>query len=163
MIEVRTVKNGYALKFDGMKQPQGFLYFTPEKLLEGFMLHIGMEMLDTLDTETMQDFIVAACQWNENSKCVKEIERLTHALEMMTHKRNSLANQLIKERRRYNLLLDEVNGIVHCLNMPEVKKAFTTIGKSYKHMKDLTLAHLGVDSKFIVEREDSDEDEDDEP
>ena len=58
MIRVETLPNGYCLKFDGMKNPTGYMYFTPEALLEGFMLHIGLGITEQLNTETMQDFLV---------------------------------------------------------------------------------------------------------
>lgn len=75
-IEVTTKANGYSLTFDGMKMPQGFFYFSKDELLKGFMLHIGLEILDQLNTETMDEFIVAAINWKDNKKCVEEIERL---------------------------------------------------------------------------------------
>ena len=55
MIKVTPLPNGYSLEFDGMKQKTGYMYFSPDKLLEGFMLHIGIGITDDLDTETMQD------------------------------------------------------------------------------------------------------------
>ena len=58
-IEVRMLPNGYSLKFDGMRQSEGYMYFSKEKLLEGFMLHIGLEITEELSVENMQDFLVA--------------------------------------------------------------------------------------------------------
>lgn len=78
-IEVLTQPNGYSLKFDGMRQ-RGYFYFSPDTLLQGFMLHIGLGITDQLNTETMNDFIVTAMNWKDNEKCIKEIERLTASL-----------------------------------------------------------------------------------
>ena len=35
-VSVTTLPNGYALTFDGMRQPKGYLYFTLEDLLKGY-------------------------------------------------------------------------------------------------------------------------------
>ena len=86
-IDVDTLPNGYSLKFDGMKQQGGYMYFTPEQLLEGFMAHIGLEMTDQLNMETIRDFLVTAIKWKDNKACVKEIERLKNALRLMTGRR----------------------------------------------------------------------------
>ena len=69
-ISVRTLANGYSLEFEGMAQQGGYMYFTPDKLLEGFMLHIGMNMTEQLNPSTMQDFITAAmaCKYWFNSR-----------------------------------------------------------------------------------------------
>jgi hypothetical protein len=37
-IEVRTLANGYSLSIEGHKQE--YMYFSPEKLMEGVMVHI---------------------------------------------------------------------------------------------------------------------------
>lgn len=112
MIKVETLPNGYSLKFDGMSKKGGYMYFSPEKLLKGFMLHIGLEMTDQLNTETMDDFIVAAINWKDNKECVKEIERLTRELRLMTGKRASLARRLILERNRHIALYDAIGSLL---------------------------------------------------
>ena len=108
MIHVETLPNGYALRFDGMKN-DGYMYFTPQKLLEGFMLHIGLHMTEELDIETMQDFIVAATQWNDNKKCIGEIERLNAELKSLAYNRMIIANKLIMERKRLLTLRDAID------------------------------------------------------
>ena len=95
-IEVKTLPNGYSLEFDGMKQHGGFMYFNREKLLEGFMVHIGLEMTDQLNTEIIQDFIEAACTWKDNKKCVKEINRLTEELRIEKSRNDRLSKKLMR-------------------------------------------------------------------
>ena len=73
-ITVTTVTNGYVLTFDKAKHE--FMYFSPEKLLEGFMVHIGLRMTDQLTEENIKSFVDAAINWKENAKCLKEIEKL---------------------------------------------------------------------------------------
>ena len=95
-IEVKTLPNGYSLEFDGMKKQNGFLYFNQEQLLEGFMIHIGLEMTDELNTDLIKDFLIAACNWNENKKCMKEIERLSTELRAEKRKNQKLSKDIEK-------------------------------------------------------------------
>ena len=57
-ITVSTVANGYVLTFD--KGKHDFMYFSPEKLLEGFMVHIGLKMTDQLTEENIRNFVDAS-------------------------------------------------------------------------------------------------------
>ena len=142
------LNNGYCLKFDGMKEPGGYMYFSPEKLLEGFMVHIGLEELDALDTTTMQDFIVSAASWKEKKECMAEIERLNRQNKQIQRQRNKIAQQLVSERRT---LLDYASGI------DELKKVLNKIALPVQSRKPLTLESLGIKSDSII-----DDDEDDE-
>ena len=142
------LNNGYCLKFDGMKEPGGYMYFSPEKLLEGFMVHIGLEELDALDTTTMQDFIVSAASWKEKKECMAEIERLNRQNKQIQRQRNKIAQQLVNERRT---LLDYASGI------EELKKVLNKIALPVQSRKPLSLESLGIKSDSII-----DDDEDDE-
>ena len=163
LIDVETLPNGYSLKFDGMKQQGGYMYFTPEQLLEGFMAHIGLEMTDQLNMETIQDFLVTAMNWKDNKACVKEIERLKNALRLMTGRRASLARQMIQERNRYNGIIDDVGSMIAELkDYPDkdIKKRLEKVLKGKKRMPQLSLQGLGVNDDDFIEEE---TDEDDEP
>ena len=161
LIDVETLPNGYSLKFDGMKQQGGYMYFTPEQLLEGFMAHIGLEMTDQLNMETIQDFLVTAMNWKDNKECVKEIERLKNALRLMTGRRASLARQMIQERNRYNGIIDDVGSMIAELkDYPDkdIKKRLEKVLKGKKRMPQLSLQGLGVnDDDFIEEETDEDD------
>ena len=147
-ITIEMLNNGYCLKFDGMKEPGGYMYFSPEKLLEGFMVHIGLEELDALDTTTMQDFIVSAASWKEKKECMAEIERLNRQNKQIQRQRNKIAQQLVNERRT---LLDYASGI------EELKKVLNKIALPVQSRKPLSLESLGIKSDSII-----DDDEDDE-
>ena len=161
LIDVETLPNGYSLKFDGMKQQGGYMYFTPEQLLEGFMAHIGLEMTDQLNMETIQDFLVTAMNWKDNKECVKEIERLKNALRLMTGRRASLARQMIQERNRYNGIIDDVGSMIAELkDYPDkdIKKRLEKVLNGKKRMPQLSLQGLGVnDDDFIEEETDEDD------
>ena len=154
MIKVETLPNGYSLEFDGMSKKGGYMYFTPEKLLKGFMLHIGLEMTDQLNTETMDDFIVAAINWKENKECVKEIERLTRELRLMTGKRASLARRLIFERNRRIALYDAIGSLLKESKEnteKDLRKSLEKMMKERKGMFPLTLKSLGVGENDDIE------------
>ena len=161
MVKVETLPNGYSLKFDGMHFKGGYMYYTLEKLLEGFMLHIGLEITEQLNTETMQDFIVTAMNWKDNKACVKEIERLNAALKAMTGKRSALVNRLIAERNRYNALLDDLKCFQRILrDHPDrnLAKEFRKLTNGHQTQPRLTLETFGVDSEDLTEDE-TEEDE----
>lgn len=162
-ITVQTLPNGYSLTFDGMKQSQGYLYFTEEKLLEGFMLHIGLEMTDQLSTETMQDFIVAAMNWSDNEKCVKEIEKLNMSLRLMTQKRNGMAKRLTDERDQFIKLRNAIEefGKAFLKDHPDqrLKSELDKLLKDFKQRPKLTLDSLGVKSEDIIQDEQPEEEE----
>lgn len=162
-ITVQTLPNGYSLTFDGMKQSQGYLYFTPEKLLEGFMLHIGLHMTDQLSTETMQDFIVAAMNWNDNEKCVKEIEKLNMNLRLMTQKRNGMAKRLTDERDQFIKLRNAIEefGKAKLKDHPD-RRLIADLDKLLKEFKQrpkLTLNSLGIKSEDIIAEDQPEEQE----
>jgi len=162
-ITVQTLPNGYSLTFDGMKQSQGYMYFNEEKLLEGFMLHIGLHMTDQLSTETMQDFIVAAMNWNDNEKCVKEIEKLNMNLRLMTQKRNGMAKRLTDERDNFNklrLAIEEF-GTAKLKDHPDRRLIadLDKLLKDFKQRPKLTLDSLGVKSEDIIQDEQPEEED----
>lgn len=162
-ITVQTLPNGYSLTFDGMKQSQGYMYFNEEKLLEGFMLHIGLNMTDQLSTETMQDFIVAAMNWNDNEKCVKEIEKLNLNLRLMTQKRNGMAKRLTDERDQFIKLRNAIEefGKAKLKDHPD-RRLIADLDKLLKEFKQrpkLTLNSLGIKSEDIIAEDQPEEQE----
>lgn len=162
-IKVDTLPNGYSLEFEGMKTANGYMYFDKVKLLKGFMVHIGMEMTEQLDMDTIDDFIVTAMNWRENRDCVKEIQSLTAALKMVKGRRAALANRIITERNRYIGFLEEMRGFSSVLkDHPDrtLLKDFDNILKSYKDQPRLTLKSLGVNDDEFLEGDNGEEEED---
>lgn len=144
MIEVHTVANGYSLTIEGHKQE--YFYFTPEKLLEGFMMHIGLKMTDQLNMENVKDFLTTAIEWHDAEKRIKEIDRLKAALSAMTSKRNGLARQMRDERARYISLYNDLT-IIRDAAKPStdsmLKELTDTIAKRHRQMPALTYERLG--------------------
>ena len=97
-IEVRTVANGYTLAIEGHKQE--YLYFSPEKLMEGVMVHIGLKMTEQLSPDTIKSFIDSALEWNNLKASHKELQKAQRETERVNRLYRSLAKRLIDERRR---------------------------------------------------------------
>lgn len=150
-ITVTTLPNGYSLEVEGQN---GWLYFTPENLLKGFMLHVGLEMTDQLNTETMDDFIVTAINWKENKECVKEIKRLTTALKQAQIRFNAMAEKYVAERRRYRLLYDCVAGIINEISEKSPRKRLADMIKKHRKLPLLSVEKV----KMEVEGEDDGDD-----
>ena len=122
------VQNGYVLTFDGSKKAGSYLYFSADELLKGFMLHIGLHMTDELNMENIDDFILASTNWNENEKCIKEIERLNAVIKSLSYNRMIIVNKLITERNRLLWLINEI----------------TQLSKKFNGIKDVRDAMLGT-------------------
>ena len=52
-ILLRTMVNGYSLEVNG----EGYMYFNAQSLLEGFMVHIGLERLESMTKEEIKDML----------------------------------------------------------------------------------------------------------
>lgn len=167
MITVETVPhgqdpNGYVLKFTGAKQPDGYLYFSPDKLLEGFMLHIGLHMTEQLNTETMQDFIVAACNWKDTESCQKEIRDLQYKLRLTIQSRNSMARRLMEDRKRLVDMIGMIQGLAteNKSNKYLVNK-LGAITKNMTKMRKYSAKELGITQEASTEDDTTEEDNDD--
>ena len=49
-ILLRTMVNGYALEVNN----EGYMYFNAQSLLEGFMVHVGLERLESMTKEEIR-------------------------------------------------------------------------------------------------------------
>ena len=158
-ITVLTLPNGYSLTYEGMKPTNGHMYFTPEQLLEGFMLHIGLEMTEQLDIDTMQDFIVAACNWKDNAKCIQEIEKLNTQVNGLRLRRNGLATKLIAERNRLLTMVDAIRKLEKKFSGTDLGDELKAIIKNHVHTRPLTLKALGITCTHVVETEEPEEED----
>ena len=164
VITVETIphgqeSNGYVLKFDGAKQPGGYLYFSLDELLKGFMCHIGLKMTDQLNKETMNDFITAACNWKDTESCQKEIKSLQLKLRLTIQSRNSMARRLMEDRKR---LVEMIEGITALKQESKGNKYLTNklgaITKNMTNMRKYSAKELGITQEASTEEIDSDED-----
>lgn len=105
IIEVVTVPNGYTLNVDGNR----YMYHDLVGLFEGFMYHVGLEELEAVDRNTIEEFLTAAVVWrSDKGKTAKELLRLKRDYEALT-----LSYE--KSRRTIRRLTEKCNKIgVRC-------------------------------------------------
>ena len=152
-IEVRTVANGYTLTIEGHKQE--YLYFSPEKLMEGVMVHVGLKMTDQLSAETISSFIDSALQWNDLKKSTSEINRLKALLKAQQVKYNGLARKMVKERDRLMLLIDRAKEVTAGKSLTDNITRLNRTIANYGPLKMLTYSELGVTSEMIDDDEET--------
>lgn len=150
-IEVRTSPNGYTLNFDGSKQPNGYMYFNIETLLEGFFLHIGMGMLDMIDPDTMNNLMQAAANHSDIEKCIVKIDKLQILLNNAKTKHQNMAQRVILERAKLIDLVTSINDLAHEFRCKsEIANRLAMVTRQYAKTRNLTMKDLG---SFVVENE----------
>ena len=160
-VSVTTLPNGYALTFDGMRQPKGYLYFTPEDLLKGFMIHIGCGKTDQLDMSNIDDFLDAVLAFKDKDDCIEEIQRLQSQVDIAERRRNYMSKRLIFSRGQLVELVKEIDRLAYeYSSLPSVSTELRKAIKKYSTTKPLTLKDLGVTSDDIKDLE-ADETEED--
>ena len=149
-IEVRTVANGYTLAIEGHKQE--YLYFTPEKLMEGVMVHVGLKMTEQLSPDTIKSFIDSALEWNNLKASHKELQKAKRETERVNKLYRSLARRMIDERRRMlrlcKLAKDCVTGH-HSLT--DALAALHARAHLDGQLKEFTLKDFGITSDQIID------------
>jgi hypothetical protein len=149
-IEVRTVANGYTLAIEGHKQE--YLYFTPEKLMEGVMVHVGLKMTEQLSPDTIKSFIDSALEWNNLKASHKELQKAKRETDRVNKLYRSLARRMIDERRRMlrlcRLAKDCVTGH-HSLT--DALAALHARAHLDGQLKEFTLKDFGISSDKIID------------
>lgn len=156
-IEVRTVANGYTLAIEGHKQE--YLYFSPDKLLEGVMVHIGLKMTEQLSPDTIKSFIDSALEWNNLKASHKELNKAKRETERVNRLYRSVAKRLIDERQRVLRLCRLAKACVtghHSLtdSLANLHARAHLDGQ----LKELSLKDFGITSDAIID-DDNDEEE----
>ena len=107
----------------------------------------------------MQDFIVAACNWKDNAKCIQEIEKLNTQVNGLRLRRNGLATKLIAERNRLLTMVDAIRKLEKKFSGTDLGDELKAIIKSHVHTKPYTLKALGITSTHVVETEEPKEED----
>ena len=161
-VSVTTLPNGYALTFDGMRQPKGYMYFTLEDLLKGFMIHIGCGKTDQLDMSNIDDFLDAVLAFKDKDDCIDEIQRLQSQVDIAERRRNYMAKRLIFSRGQLVELVKDIDRLAfEYKNLSSVSTELRKAIKKFSATKPLTLKELGVSSDDIIDSDDDDETEED--
>ena len=101
-VKVVTAPNGYVLDIGS----HGYFYFTLDKLLEGFIYHIGFNELGEVSVDKIGDILEAAVKWKDNAKLVKQIVALEHENQALKQVISSMDRD-IQSRKAYAKSLRE--------------------------------------------------------
>ena len=158
-ISMSTLPNGYSLSIEGHKHE--YMYFSPEKLLEGMMVHVGLKMTEQLDTDTIKSFIDSALEWNNQKANRKEFQKWERELDKVNRKCRALANRLINERHRMLRLckLAQACTIGHH-SLTESLQALHARVHNDGQLKEFSLADFGITSDQILDDEPADDGDD---
>ena len=159
-IEVRTLANGYSLSIEGHKHE--YMYFSPEKLMEGVVGHIGMHITEQLTPGQVMDLVDTASRWKDVEKTVREIKSLQTRLDGSIRQRNRIAVKLVAERNRYLGIRSKILTIQELFKgLPNVVDFCEKVLRIYHSKRTITLASLDVKSDDILIGEPQDDDDED--
>lgn len=157
-IEVRTVPNGYSMAIEGHRQE--YMYYTPEALLKGMMMHVGLKMTEELSKENIDAFLESTIQLDSLKICNKEIAKLKREVYDANKNHRSIAKRLVEERARTLQIVELAR------NCATGKHSLTdALAKlhAYVHrlgqLKRLKLSDLGIKSYDITDDDDEEEKE----
>ena len=71
-ILLRTMTNGYMLEVND----EGYMYFNAQSLLEGFMVHVGLERLEAMAREEIKEMLESLKDGSAEKKLQAEITEL---------------------------------------------------------------------------------------
>lgn len=71
-ILLRTMVNGYSLEVNN----EGYMYFNAQSLLEGFMVHVGLERLESMTKEEIKEMLNSLKDGSAVKKLQAEVTEL---------------------------------------------------------------------------------------
>ena len=71
-ILLRTMVNGYMLEVNN----EGYMYFNAQSLLEGFLVHVGLERLESMTKEEIKDMLNSLKDGSAVKKLQAEVTEL---------------------------------------------------------------------------------------
>ena len=75
-ILLRTMVNGYMLEVNN----EGYMYFNAQSLLEGFLVHVGMERLEAMTKEEIKEMVNSIKDGSAIKKLQAEVNDLKAAI-----------------------------------------------------------------------------------
>ena len=157
-IEVRTAPNGYQLSIEGHKQE--YMYFSPEKLMEGVMVHIGLHMTDQMSPDMIKSFIDSALEWNNLKASHKELLKAQRETDRYRRMYLSVVRKLIKERHRVLRLCKLANNcIIGHHSLTDALAALHARVHQDNQLKELSLKDFGITSDAIIDEEEETDEE----
>ena len=157
-IEVRTAPNGYSLAIEGHKHE--YFYFSPDKLLEGVMVHIGLKMTEQLDPTMIKNFIDSALEWNNLKASHKELKKSEREKERITKMYRSTVKRLIDERHRMLRLCKLAkNCVTGHHSLTDALAVLHARAHQDGMLKEFCLSDFGITSDQITDIDDEETDE----
>ncbi len=156
-ISVKTLPNGYSLSIEGHKHE--YMYFTPEKLLEGVMVHVGLKMTEQLDTDTIKSFIDSALEWNNLKASQKELTKVKRDMDRLNKRYHNAVKRLIDERHRMLRLCRMAKDCtLGKSSLTDALAALHARVHSDGQLKELSLADFGITSDQIIDDDETETD-----
>ncbi len=91
-ILLRTMVNGYSLEVNN----EGYMYFNAQSLLEGFMVHVGLERLESMTKEEIKDMLDAL----KDGSAVKKLQAEVTSLKELVDDQRKQIRELKKEIKK---------------------------------------------------------------
>ena len=95
---VRTMVNGYMLEVNN----EGYMYFNAHSLLEGFLVHVGMERLETMTKEEIKEMVNSIKDGSAVKKLQAEVTELKNVI-------NDQKKEIREQKRVIKDLKKELN------------------------------------------------------
>lgn len=142
-IKVVTHPNGYDLT---VGDETSYMYFTLAELVEGFMYHVGLDIVKFADEETIRNLITACATYPKEGDAIQAVSKLEAENEALrqSHLRDNETIRDTKERlaRTAQELADtkaKLARFVSTIKPPKKEKP--------KVDKNITLEEAGIDKK----------------
>ena len=95
VILLRTMVNGYMLEVNN----EGYMYFNAQSLLEGFMVHIGMERLESMTKEEIKEMLDSL----KDGSAVKKLQAEVTSLKALVDDQKKQIKDLKKTIKTLNI------------------------------------------------------------
>ena len=93
-IQLRTMVNGYSLEVNG----EGYMYFNAQSMLEGFLVHIGLERLEAMTKEEIKDMLDSL----KDGSAVKKLQAEVTVLKALVDDQKKQIKDLKKTLKELN-------------------------------------------------------------
>ena len=97
-ILLRTMLNGYMLEVNN----EGYMYFNAQSLLEGFLVHVGMERLEAMTKEEIKEMVTSIKDGSAIKKLQAEVTELKTVI-------NDQKKEIREQKKEIKSLKKELN------------------------------------------------------
>ena len=157
-IEVRTVPNGYSMAIEGHRQE--YMYYTPEALVKGIMMHIGLKMTEELSKDNIEAFLESTIQWDSLKLCNKEIAKMKREVYDANKNHRGIAKRLVAERARTLQIIELARDCaIGKHSLTDALAKLHAYVRKVGPLKRLKLSDLGIKSYDITDEDDEEEKE----